>query len=87
MQIWRFIPLLKAPGTIQMALDLWLLEQHRQGLIPPTLRFYTWDPLAISLGYHQHKFPEQWQQLNWNGLPVELVQRPTGDERCCTTEI
>jgi len=78
MQIWRLIPLLKAPGHIQMALDSWLLDQHRQGLLPPTLRFYTWDPPAISLGYHQRKFPEHWQQLSWNGLPVELVQRPTG---------
>lgn len=76
--VWRLIPLLKAPGRIQMAIDLWLLEQHQQGLHPPTLRFYNWSPLAISLGYHQHRWPEFWHQLSWESVPVELVRRPTG---------
>jgi len=46
-----------------MAIDHWLLEQHKLGLLPPTLRFYTWSPPAISLGYHQSNWPEYWQQL------------------------
>jgi lipoate---protein ligase len=75
---WRLIPLLQAPGHIQMALDLWLLEQHRLGLHPPTLRFYTWSPAAISLGYHQHRYPSAWKQLSWNDQPIELVHRPSG---------
>lgn len=61
-----------------MAIDRWLLSQHQLGLHPPTLRFYTWSPAAISLGYHQSKFPPHWQQLTWNGEPVDLVRRPTG---------
>lgn len=61
-----------------MAIDKWLLSQHHLGLHPPTLRFYTWSPVAISLGYHQSKFPSHWQQLTWNGEPVELIRRPTG---------
>jgi lipoate---protein ligase len=61
-----------------MALDRWLFEQHYLGFHPPTLRFYTWSPVAISLGYHQHRYPEAWRQLQWNGESVELVQRPTG---------
>lgn len=61
-----------------MAIDIWLLEQHRQSLHPPTLRFYTWSPIAISLGYHQHRWPELWQQLTWQGVPIDLVRRPTG---------
>lgn len=76
--VWRLIPLLKAPGYIQMAIDRWLLEQHQQGLHPPTLRFYTWSPVAISLGYHQQRWPEFWQHLRWEGIPLELVRRPTG---------
>lgn len=75
---WRLIPLLEAPGKVQMAIDFWLLEQHRQGLHPPTLRFYTWNPAAISLGYHQRRWPEFWQNLTWQGEKVELVRRPTG---------
>lgn len=75
---WRLIPLLKAPGRVQMAIDRWLVEQHAAGLHPSTLRFYTWSPPAISLGYHQHKYPETWQHLTYHGQPVDLVRRPTG---------
>jgi lipoate-protein ligase A len=78
MQTWRLIPLLEASGKIQMALDEWLLDQHQQGLHPPTLRFYTWNPPAISLGYHQHRWAEHWQNLTWKGNAIELVRRPTG---------
>ncbi|MFB2919417.1 lipoate--protein ligase family protein [Aerosakkonema funiforme] len=76
--VWRLIPLLEASGRVQMAIDLWLLEQHRQGVHPPTLRFYTWNPPAISLGYHQRQWPEFWQHLTWQGQLIELVRRPTG---------
>ncbi|TAG88866.1 MAG: lipoate--protein ligase family protein [Oscillatoriales cyanobacterium] len=76
--VWRVIPLLQASGAVQMAIDQWLLEQHLAGKIGPTLRFYTWQPAAISLGYHQRRWPEFWQQLSFGGLPVDLVRRPSG---------
>ena len=78
MQTWRLIPLLDAPGHVQMALDSWLLTQHLQGKQPPTLRFYTWKPAAISLGYHQHHWAKHWQQVTWQGESLALVRRPTG---------
>ncbi|MBW4661288.1 MAG: lipoate--protein ligase family protein [Drouetiella hepatica Uher 2000/2452] len=61
-----------------MAIDRWLLDQYCQGCIPPTLRFYTWSPIALSLGYHQRKYPAFWQALTWNQQPIDLVRRPTG---------
>lgn len=76
--VWRLIPLLQASGSVQMAIDQWLLQQHLAGKNPPTLRFYTWAPAAISLGYHQQRWPEFWQQLSWEGTPLELVRRPSG---------
>lgn len=76
--VWRLIPLLKVPGQVQMAIDKWLVEQHQLGMHPSTLRFYTWSPPAISLGYHQSKWPEYWQQLTCKGVPLEVVRRPTG---------
>ncbi len=75
---WRLIPLLRTTGKLQMAIDEWLLNQHLQGKIPPTLRFYTWEPVAISLGYHQRRYPEYWQNLTWQGKPVDIVRRPSG---------
>ena len=60
-----------------MAIDCWLLEQHLSGH-PSSLRFYTWSPPAISLGYHQRQYPAYWQDIVWQGKKVELVRRPTG---------
>ncbi|MFN7715355.1 MAG: lipoyl protein ligase domain-containing protein [Pseudanabaenaceae cyanobacterium] len=41
------------------------------------LRFYGWQPHAISLGYHQQKFPSHWQDLCVR-RGLDLVQRPSG---------
>ncbi len=75
---WRLLPPVQAPGNTQMAIDRWLLQKHHQGKHPPTLRFYTWQPTAISLGYHQRRYPSAWNQLTWQGQPIDIVRRPTG---------
>lgn len=75
---WRLIPLLKASGSIQIAIDRWLLTQHQAGNHPPVLRFYTWASPTISLGYHQRRWHKSWQQLTWQEMPIPLVRRPTG---------
>jgi lipoate---protein ligase len=77
-ETWRYIPLLQAPGDVQMAVDHWLFEQCVQGRHPPTLRFYQWSPPAISLGYHQHPWPDHWRSLHWQGIPIPLVRRRSG---------
>lgn len=78
MNTWRYIPPLEANGKIQMAIDTWLLQKHQQGKHPSTLRFYTWSPPAISLGYHQRRYPQHWQKLTWGGKPLDIIRRPTG---------
>jgi lipoate---protein ligase len=75
---WRLIPPIEASGQVQMAIDQWLFNQHCLDLHPPTLRFYTWLPAAISLGYHQSKFPAAWRDLTWNDQPIALIRRPSG---------
>ena len=75
---WRYIPPIEASGEMQMAIDRYLLEQHRANKHPPAIRFYTWQPAAISLGYHQREYPKFWQDLTWQGQPVDIVRRPTG---------
>lgn len=76
--LWRLIPPIVLPGAVQMAVDAWLLYQHQQGLSPPVLRFYTWQPAALSLGYHQGRWPADWATLQWQGRALELVRRPSG---------
>lgn len=63
---------------MQMAIDRYLLEQHQLGKHPPSLRFYTWQPAAISLGYHQKEYPPAWNNLTWQGQPLDIIRRPTG---------
>jgi lipoate---protein ligase len=79
---WRLIPLgdslQAATGAEQMAIDSWLLDQHVKGLQPSSLRFYTWLKPTLSLGYHQRQFPAHWNNLYWQGQPIDLVRRPTG---------
>ncbi len=61
-----------------MAIDTWLFEQYCEGSQPPILRFYTWEPAAISLGYHQSRYPAEWQDLRWQGRLLDIVRRPSG---------
>jgi len=75
---WRYIPPIEASGSMQMAIDRYLLEQHRQNKSLPCLRFYTWQPAAISLGYHQKDYPRYWHDLTWQGRAIDIVRRPTG---------
>jgi lipoate---protein ligase len=61
-----------------MQIDRWLLQEHLAQRQPTTLRFYQWSPVAISLGYHQQRYPAAWQALRYGGEPIDLVRRPTG---------
>jgi len=63
---------------MQMAIDEWLLEQHQLDQSLSVLRFYTWTPPAISLGYHQRQWPNHWNCLIWQGQQLDLVRRPSG---------
>jgi lipoate-protein ligase A len=77
--IWRFIPLVTTHGRLQMAIDEWLLRQHQLNNHPSTLRFYIWNPSAISLGVSQkNHFPKHWHNLIYEGKPLDLVKRPSG---------
>jgi len=71
---WRYIPAIATTGALQMAIDTWLWYHSDR----PCLRFYTWQPAAISLGYHQRDLPDHWRSLVWRGQPLSLVRRPTG---------
>lgn len=76
MDAWRLLS--DAPGdpAWNMALDEALLESHRLGFTPPTLRFYSWTPSALSLGYAQPLEDADLDACRREGLAV--VRRPTG---------
>ncbi len=53
MNAWRFLDSGPNSGAVNMAEDENLLEQAVIGAAGPVLRFYTWDPPAVSLGRFQ----------------------------------
>jgi lipoate-protein ligase A len=60
-----------------MALDEALLDWHSKGQIPPTIRFYGWDPATLSIGYFQKVEKEiNLDVVREHGLG--FVRRPTG---------
>ncbi|HRX86887.1 MAG TPA: hypothetical protein P5572_17825, partial [Phycisphaerae bacterium] len=63
-------------GPENMGRDDLLLERVGAGAAPPTLRFYTWDPPTISLGYFQ-KYAE-YEALPPPAGELAVVRRPTG---------
>jgi lipoate-protein ligase A len=73
---WRLLPDAEGEAAWNMALDETLLESHRQGLTPPTLRFYSWTPPALSLGYAQPLADVNLPACREAGIAV--VRRSTG---------
>jgi lipoate-protein ligase A len=75
-QLWRVIIDREQDAFTNMSVDEVLLEGQINGESPPTLRFYSWRPSAISLGYAQHIATIDLESCNLSGISV--VRRITG---------
>jgi len=74
---WRLIKDSYHSGFMNMAIDEALMIAHREGLVPPTIRFYQWSPPAVSLGY----FQDLEKEINIDtcqGMGIDIIRRPTG---------
>jgi len=74
---WRLIKDSYHSGFMNMAIDEAIMIAHREGLVPPTIRFYQWSPPAVSLGY----FQDLKKEINIDacqGMGIDIVRRPTG---------
>ncbi|MBM4437167.1 MAG: octanoyltransferase, partial [Actinobacteria bacterium] len=78
MERWRLIVSAAAPGARQLALDQAMAEAVQDGRQPPTLRFYTWWPRALSLGFSQRFALVDAALAGVRGVGV--VRRPTGGQ-------
>jgi lipoate-protein ligase A len=73
---WRLLITSPADGAANMAVDEAILHASADGAGQPTLRFYSWQPPCLSLGYNQP----------WGDVDVEAcmrlgytwLRRPTG---------
>lgn len=74
---WRFIQTGRRSAAENLAIDEAILQSYCAGKTPPTLRFYSWQPAAVSLGYSQHAK----QTVNWDFCRrqgFDVVRRLTG---------
>ena len=74
---WRLIKDSYYTGFMNMAIDEAIMIAHREGLVPPTIRFYQWSPAAVSLGYFQD-LQEEIDVDVCKNLGIDVVRRPTG---------
>ncbi|MFC4768898.1 lipoate--protein ligase family protein [Effusibacillus consociatus] len=76
MEAWRLLPTGLFSPAENMALDEAVLIAHSEGLVPPTVRFYGWNPATVSIGYFQKQAEIDFPVLRAKGLG--FVRRPTG---------
>jgi len=74
---WRFLETGVNNAAMNMAIDEAILLCHSQKLVPPTLRFYTWEPAGVTLGYFQ-KLEKEIDTEGCQKLGVDYVRRLTG---------
>lgn len=74
---WRVLPIEPRSAAENMALDEAIQEAVAAGDAPPTLRFYRWEPSAVSIGYFQALHDEvDVAACEEDG--VDVVRRRTG---------
>jgi lipoate-protein ligase A len=74
---WRVVNSGINPAAENMAVDEAILRAHAGGEAPPTIRFYGWQPAAMSIGYFQKAADEvNLDQCRTAG--IDVVRRLTG---------
>jgi lipoyl(octanoyl) transferase len=76
-EVWYFIDSGNSSPSFNMALDEALLDWHSEGKIPPTIRFYGWNPATLSIGYFQ-KVEKEIDLDAVKAHNLGFVRRPTG---------
>ncbi len=74
---WRFISSGYADAYTNMAIDEAIMTAYQNGLVPPTLRLYQWNPPGVSIGYFQ-KIEDAVNIEACKSLRVDAVRRLTG---------
>ncbi|MBS3778582.1 MAG: lipoate--protein ligase family protein [Candidatus Thermoplasmatota archaeon] len=74
---WRLLKTGFQPAAVNMAIDRAILVAHSKGNVPPTVRFYGWNPPAISIGYFQN-LTEEVDLKTCKQYHIDYVRRITG---------
>lgn len=82
--LWRLLNAGFSDGPTNMAIDQAIMEAVAAGHVPPTLRFYGWEPACLSLGYTQPVADVDRIRLERCGW--DLVRRMTGGRAILHTD-
>ena len=74
---WRLLKTENYTASKNMAIDRAVLFANSENKVPPTVRFFTWSPPAISIGYFQ-SLEEEVDLDVCKNLGVDYVRRITG---------
>ena len=74
---WRLLSYRVLRAAENMAIDEAVFRLNRQEGLPPTLRFFGWQPPAVSLGYFQ-KTSREIDVAACRQAGIDIVRRPTG---------
>jgi lipoate---protein ligase len=74
---WRLLPFCRRPAALNMAVDEVVAEGIRSMDRPPTIRFYGWEPSAISIGQFQ-ALQDEVDINECRRQGVDVVRRRTG---------
>lgn len=77
MQTWRLLSLETNNAYMNMAIDEAILTARISNQVPSTLRFYRWQPSAVSIGKNQSPQDEVYLDA-CRELGVDLVRRISG---------
>jgi lipoate-protein ligase A len=77
MNTWRLLPLETNEAWMNMAIDEAILTARIAEQVPNTLRFYRWQPSAVSVGKNQNPKAEAYLDV-CKRLGVDLVRRMSG---------
>lgn len=74
---WRLIRTGFNDAFTNMAMDEAILMSRIEGVAPNTVRFYRWNPSAVSLGFSQ-EVEREVELAACKRLGIDIVRRPTG---------
>jgi lipoate-protein ligase A len=77
MNTWRLLPLETNNAFMNMAIEEAILTARVAGQVPNTLRFYRWQPSAVSIGRNQNPEAEVYLDA-CKQLGVDVVRRISG---------
>ncbi len=81
---WRLLITPPGNGAWNMAVDEAIAAHAGRGDVPPTLRFYQWQPACVSLGRHQPLADIDLARCA--DLGYDVVRRPTGGRAILHTD-